>query len=208
MATISTLDPIWAYCNVSEVGLLDAEAYARRTGKRLGDATVTLILANGLEHPEKGKLVFIDRAVDTTTGTLRVRAQFPNPTVPPNPLPLLRPGMFGRIRVDLGTRPDSILVPERAVTQLQGKYFVWVVGPDNKTTQKGIKVGQQFGECLLVVDGLKAGDRIVEVGQQKVREGELVRPKTAKEMAEGSARGTPAEAAATAKAGNAQPSKE
>ena len=74
MATMSTLDPIWIYCNVSEVGLLNADDYARRTGKRIADAPVSLILANGSVHPEKGKIVFIDRAVDVKTGTLRIRA--------------------------------------------------------------------------------------------------------------------------------------
>ena len=73
MATMSTLDPIWIYCNVSEVGLLNADDYARRTGKRVTDAPVSLILANGSVHPHKGKIVFIDRAVDIKTGTLRIR---------------------------------------------------------------------------------------------------------------------------------------
>ena len=98
LATISQLDPIWFYCNVSEVQYLRAEAETRRTGKNVDDLPVTLILANGSEHPDKGKIVFIDRAVDVKTGTLRVRAEFPNPEK------LLRPGMFARIKVDLGVR--------------------------------------------------------------------------------------------------------
>ena len=96
---------------------LKAETESRRTGKNIADLPITLILANGSVHPAKGKFVFIDRAVDTKTGTLRVRAEFPNAEK------LLRPGMFGRIKVDLGVRPDSILVPERAVAELQGKNF-------------------------------------------------------------------------------------
>ena len=79
--------------------------------------------------------------------------------------------MFARIQVDLGTRPDSILVPERAVAELQGKNFVWVIGPDNKATQRPVKVGEQIGESLLILEGLKAGERIVVEGLQKVREG-------------------------------------
>jgi membrane fusion protein (multidrug efflux system) len=92
--------------------------------------------------------------------------------------------MFGRIKVDLGTRPDSIAVPERAVTELQGKSFVWAVGSDNKVMQRAVKVGGQLGENLLILDGLKPGDRIVVEGLQKVREGAPVEPKTAAEIAQ------------------------
>ena len=178
LATISTLDPIWFYCNVSEAQYLRASTVDRRAGMKLEDLPITLILANGTEHPDKGKIVFLDRAVDAKTGTLRVRAAFANSQR------LLRPGMFGRIKVDLGNRPDSILVPERAVAELQGKNFVWVVGSDNKTNQRGVTVGDQIGENLLIVEGLKSGDRIVTEGLQKVREGATVKPMTAQEMAQ------------------------
>ena len=95
----------------------------------------------------------------------------------------LRPGMFARIKVDTGTRSDSILVPERAVAELQGKTFVWVIGADAKATQRAVKVGETIGENVLIVEGLKAGERIVTEGLQKVREGASVQPKTAAEMA-------------------------
>jgi len=186
LVTISTLDPMWFYCSVSEVEYLKADAEAQRTGKRVRDLPITLILADGSVHPEKGKLVFIDRAVDVKTGTLRVRAEFPNPAK------LLRPGMFGRIKVDLGVRPDSILVPERAVAELQGKNFVWVVAQDNKTSQRPIKVGSQFGENLMVLEGLKAGERIVVEGLQKVREGAQVQPMTATQLAQANTTAPPA----------------
>jgi membrane fusion protein (multidrug efflux system) len=132
-------------------------------------------------HPDKGKFVFLDRAVDVKTGTLRVRAEFPNSAK------RLRPGMFGRIKVDLGVRPGSILVPERAVAELQGRNFVWVVGSDNKTSQRAVKVGLQFGENLMILEGLKSGEHIVVEGLQKVREGALVKPMTAQEMAQAAA---------------------
>jgi len=178
LVTISTLDPIWFYCNVSEVDYLKAEAETKRTGKQVQDLPVTLVLANGSLHPDKGKFVFIDRAVDTKTGTLRVRAEFANAAK------ILRPGMFGRIRVDLGSRANSILVPERSVAELQGKNFVWVIGADNKATQRSVKVGGQYGENLLIQEGLKPEERIVVEGLQKVREGELVNPMTAAQMAQ------------------------
>jgi membrane fusion protein (multidrug efflux system) len=178
LATISVLDPIWFYCNVSEVDYIKAESELQRTGKHIEQLPVSLILANETKHPDQGKFVFIDRAVDPKTGTLRVRAQFANAQK------VLRPGMFGRIKVDLGTRPDSIAVPERAVTELQGKNFVWAVGSDNKVTQRSVKVGGQLGEDLLITEGLKPGERIVVEGLQKVREGAPVQPKTAAEIAE------------------------
>jgi len=199
LATMSTLDPIWFYCNVSEVGLLRANAEGQRTGKKLSDFPVTLILGDGSVHPEKGRIVFVDRAVDVKTGTLRVRAQFPNPRK------ILRPGMFGRIAIDLGVRPDSILVPERAVAELQGKNFVWIIGSDNKASQRPVKVGNQVGEKLLILEGLKAGERIVLEGLQKVREGAPVKPMTAEEMA---AAAQAAKPAATAKEDEGKPATE
>jgi membrane fusion protein, multidrug efflux system len=176
LATISKLDPVWFYCNVSEVSYLRAQAETQRTGKTFADLPVTLILADGSTHPDKGKIVFIDRAVDAKTGTLRVRAEFANPSKS------LRPGMFGRIIADLGVRPDSILVPERAVAELQGKNFVWVIAPDNQASQRPVTVGKQVGEKLLILDGLKPGERIVVEGLQKVRDGAPVKPMTAEEM--------------------------
>jgi membrane fusion protein (multidrug efflux system) len=178
LATISILDPMWFYCAVSEVDYLKAAGEAQRTGKQLMDLPVKLILANGSEHPEKGRFVFIDRAVDTKTGTLRMRAEFANPKK------TLRPGMFARIKVDLGVRPDSILVPERSITELQGKNFVWVVGSDNKTTQRSVKVGESIGENVSVLEGLKPGERIVVEGLQKVRQDAIVQPMTAGQVAQ------------------------
>ena len=186
LATISTLDPIWFYCNVSEVQFLKAQSEVSRTGKQVADLPLTLILANGTVHPARGNFVFIDRAVDVKTGTLRVRAEFPNTEK------LLRPGMFGRIKVDLGVRPDSILLPERAVAELQGKNFVWVIDPDNKATQRAVKVGETVGGSLLILEGLKAGERFVVEGLQKVREGAPVQPMTAEQMAQAAAAQAPA----------------
>ena len=102
-------------------------------------------------------------------------------------------------------RPDSILVPERAVTELQGKNFVWVVTPDNKASQRPVIVGRQVGEKLLITEGLKPGDRIVVEGLQKVRDGALVKPMTAGEM---KAAEQVAKAAEAAKEGEAKPAKE
>ena len=187
MATMSTLDPIWFYCAISEVQYLKAESEVRRTGKQIAELPVSLILADGSVHPAKGKFVFIDRAVDTKTGTLRVRAEFANAEK------LLRPGMFARIKVDLGVLPNSILVPERAVAELQGKNFVWVIGPDNKATQRAVKLGETVGGTVMVLEGLQAGDRIVIEGLQKMREGAPVQPMTAVQMAQAAAKNAEAQ---------------
>jgi membrane fusion protein (multidrug efflux system) len=176
LATISTLDPIWFYCNVSEVEYIKAQEKSREIGKEIATLPLTLVLSDGAEIPEKGKFVFIDRAVNVKTGTLRIRAEFPNKNK------LLRPGMFARVRVDLGTREDSIEVPERAIVQLQGKNFLWVVTPENTASQRPVVLGEQVGGKFLVLEGLKAGERIVIEGLQKVREGTVVSPMTAAEL--------------------------
>lgn len=194
LATISTLDPIWFYCSVSEVQYLTAEAKIRSSGRQLADLPVSLILADGSVHPDKGKFVFIDRAVDVKTGTLRVRCEFPNRAK------ILRPGMFARLRVDLPVRPNSLVIPERAIAELQGKNFVWVIGPDDKATQRPVKLGDPISSGVLVVEGLKAGERIVVEGLQKVREGVPVKPMTAEEMKLAAQAAKQAEAAKPAEA--------
>ena len=184
LATISTLDPIWFYCNLSEVKFLKAEREIRDRGLKIEELPITLILADGSEHPDKGRLVFLDRAVDVNTGTLRARAEFSNPDK------VLRPGMFGRIRVDLGVQADSIVVPERAVTELQGKNFVWVVDKDNKASQRPVKVGDTVEGGVMILEGLEAGERLITEGLQKVREGTPVQPRTAAQIAEAAAEAT------------------
>jgi len=168
LATISKLDPIWFYGAISEEQYLKAENEVRSKGRKVSELSVSLILADGSVHPEKGNFVFVDRAVDVKTGTLRLRAEFANKQG------RLRPGMFGRIAVDLGTRPDSILVPERAVAELQGRNFVWLVDGESKASQRPVEVGEAIGGYVQVLKGLKAGDRIVVEGLQKVREGGAV----------------------------------
>ncbi len=210
MATISVLDPIWFYCSVSEVQYLRAEAELRRTGKRVMELPVTLLLADGSEHPDKGRFVFLDRAVDTRTGTIRVRAEFANPDVKAGEATskVLRPGMFGRIRVNLGERENVLLVPERALTELQGIHFVWVVGVDNKAARRPVKLGPQVGEGFIVLDGLKAGERIIVEGLQKARQDQLVQPMTEAQAAAVAAQAVPRADAKKAKEGEAKRGKE
>ncbi len=178
LATISQLNPIWFYCAISEVDYLRAEHRLQETGRRLGDVPLTLILADGSEHPTPGKWVFLDRAVDVTTGTIRARAEFSNPKG------ILRPGMFARVRVTSQQDRESILVPERALVELQGKSFLWVIDADNKATQRPVKVAPaRIGGNAVIVEGLKVGERIVVEGVHKVREGLPVQPLTAEQLA-------------------------
>lgn len=177
LATLSTLDRMWFHCAISEVDYLRAEAEVRRSGRRIADQPVSLILADGSTHPAQGRFVFMDRTVDPKTGTLRVRAEFPNPGQ------LLRPGMFGRLRVDLGQRTNAITVPERALAELQGRHFVWLVTPDGKATQRSVQAGEKSPAGILILEGLQAGERLIVEGLQKVREGAPVNALTAQELA-------------------------
>ncbi|KAB2638800.1 MAG: efflux RND transporter periplasmic adaptor subunit [Verrucomicrobia bacterium] len=173
LATLSTLDPMWFYCNISEVDYMHAVEQSEKLGRDINTLPLTLILSDGKEHTEPGKFVFIDRAVDTKTGTLRIRVEFPNPKK------FLRPGMFARVRVNLGKRADSITVPERAMVELQGKTFVWVISDDGKASQRAVKTGDQVDSLFIILDGLKAGEKIIVEGIQKVREGIPVNAVTA-----------------------------
>ncbi len=182
LATISQLDPIWFYCAISEVDYLHAERTAREAGRQVGELPVSLILSDGSEHPEPGKWVFVDRAVDVKTGTIRARAEFPNPQK------ILRPGMFARIRLSLRADGGNILVPERALVELQGKSFVWVVDADNKVSQRSVRVAPiRISQHGVILEGLKAGERVVVEGVQKLHEGALVQPMTAAQIAEATA---------------------
>ena len=177
LATMSTLDPIWFYCNVSEVEYIKAEEKSRSIGRDIASLPLSLILSGGEILPDQGRFVFIDRAVDVKTGTLRIRAEFPNKKK------LLRPGMFARVMVDLGTRKDSIEVPERAVVELQGRTFLWVITPESTASQRPVKLGEQVGSNFLVLEGIKPGERIVVEGLQKVREGAPVNAMTTSQIA-------------------------
>ncbi len=202
LATISQTDPIWFYCYVSEVDFLQSERLATEAGRKMGELPVNLILSDGTEHPEQGKWVFIDRVVDASTATIRARAEFPNPRK------VLRPGMFARVRISLPTGDGNILVPERALTELQGRNFVWVVSADNKASQRAVEVAPiRIGSDAVILKGLEPGERVVVEGVQKLREGAPVQPKTADEVAKTLDAPTPPAAAAHAKQDETKPAK-
>ncbi len=119
----------------------------------------------------KGTLAAIDRGVDAQTGTLLVKFAFANPER------LIRPGQYGRVRVTAETLPNALLVPQRAIKEIQGIYQLAVVGADNKVALRTVKVGPRFGDLWVISEGLKPGEKIVAEGLQRVRDGSVVTPK-------------------------------
>jgi membrane fusion protein (multidrug efflux system) len=168
LTTVSTVNPIKVYIQVSEQEYLQAGSQA---GKRVEKLQAELILADGSVFPQKGTFAFADRQVDVKTGTIKVAAVFPNPGN------FLRPGQYGKIRVATSTRKDALLVPQRAVTEIQGKYMVAVVGPDNKVDMRPVKTAERVDNLWVILEGLKPGERVVVEGIQKVRPGMQVTPK-------------------------------
>jgi len=173
LTTVSTLDPIKVYFTASEQEWLDWNRRFPTEASRVAQRKLLpleLILANGTTYPHQGFIYFSDREVNQTTGSIRIAGTFPNPEN------ILRPGGYGRIRAATNIREGALLVPQRAVTELQGSYQVAVVGADNKVSIRTVKVGEQTGSMWIVQEGLKPGERVVAEGVQKVRAGALVNP--------------------------------
>jgi membrane fusion protein (multidrug efflux system) len=133
-------------------------------------AVLELVLADGTVHPAKGTLVFVDRNVDPETATILMEAAFPNPGG------IVRPGQYARVRAVVETKAGAILVPQRAVTELQGIYNVAVVGRDDAVEIRMVTPGERIGSLWVIESGLKAGERVVVEGVQKVRPGVKVKP--------------------------------
>jgi RND family efflux transporter MFP subunit len=172
LATISTVDPIKVYFQISEQDYLKV-AQERIEANRTNPAPappIEIILADGTLYPLQGKFSAVDRQVDNQTGTIRLAALFPNPDN------VLRPGQFVRVRVTVRTLHGALLVPQRAVNELQTSFELAVVGADNKAEIRTVKVGERVGSFWVVEDGLKPGARVVVEGLQKVRDNELVKP--------------------------------
>jgi membrane fusion protein (multidrug efflux system) len=162
------VDPIKVYIQISEQEYLRL-AEARKKNQQRGP--IELILANGAVYPHKGEFAFADRQVDVRTGTIKFGILFPNPGN------LLRPGQFGKVRAVVDERIGALLVPQRAVAEMQGRNLVAVVGQDNKATIKPVTVAEQVGSDYIITQGLKPGEKVVIEGVQKVKEGQMVAPK-------------------------------
>jgi membrane fusion protein, multidrug efflux system len=172
LTTVSQIDPILFRAGISEaeyLRLAKRQQEAGRTGTPRAD--IELILADGTTHPHKGQVDAIERAVDPTTGTLAIQVKFPNPGR------VVRPGQYGRARFVVETKAGALLVPQRAVAELQNLYSVAVVGADNKVAFRNVKVGPRVDSLWVIEEGLKPGEKVIVEGLQKVREGSPVSPK-------------------------------
>jgi RND family efflux transporter MFP subunit len=168
VTSVSTLDPIKVYFTVGEPQYLafrkrfPTEASTRADQKTL---RIELVLADGSRYPHLGSFDFADRQVNESTGTIRIAALFPNPNN------ILRPGGYAKVRVFVDVQHNALLVPQRAVSELQGGYQVAVVDHDNKVAIRPVTVGAQVDSRWVISDGLNPGDRVVAEGTQKVRPG-------------------------------------
>jgi RND family efflux transporter MFP subunit len=180
---ISQVNPIKTYFPITGVEYL-------RIANRLSPGTVDLfshtspiplelILSNGSTYGYKGRILFADRQVDPQTGTIQIVGAFPNPGN------ILRPGQTGRVRAITDFRRGALLVPQRAVTELQGAYQVAVVGTDNKISVRAVEVGERSGTMWIINQGLKLGERVVAEGTGRVRDGMVVTPQPYTPPAEG-----------------------
>ncbi len=169
LTTVSTVDPIKVMVPISEQEFLGLQSKKRAPGapKR----QIQLILADGSVFPKTGEFAFADRQVDPSTGTLKIAVLFPNPGN------VLRPGQYAKVRAVIDTIPGAIVVPQRAVNELQGNFQVAVVGPDNKISIRTVKPGEKTGSLIVINQGLQAGERVVVEGQMKVKDGMTVNPK-------------------------------
>ena len=175
LTTISTVNPILANFTVSEQEYLGAMRQIRKDKSSddvaLGRLEWHLRLADGSSYPNPGKFYALDRQVDIKTGSILVQVQFPNPGN------ILRPGGFGSVSTVTNIQAGALVVPQRAVSEVQGGFMAAVVGSDNKVHIEPIKIGAKSGDMWIVSDGLKVGDRIIADGIQKVQDGVMVNPK-------------------------------
>lgn len=171
LTSVSQVDPIKVYFPMSEQDYLRTQKFGMHaTSTPLEGVPLTLVLADGQVYPHPGKVLWADRQVDPSTGTIRVAAGFPNPGN------ILRPGGYGRVRAVTDERRDALLVPQAGVAELQGTYQVATVGSDNKVRVQNVQLGPQVGEDWIVNQGLEAGDRVVVGGLQYARQGATVNP--------------------------------
>lgn len=179
LTSVSQVDPVKAFFPISEQEYLHAQ---QKSGTHAGSFfgnSLELILADGSIYPQKGKILLSNRQVDSNTGTIRIVAAFPNPGN------ILRPGQYGRVRVETSMKSGALLLPQSAVAQSQGSYQVAVVGGDHKVSMRTVKPGETVGTMWVINEGLKPGEQVVVEGLQKVKEGTPVTPRPAHLSTEG-----------------------
>ena len=170
--TVSEVDTILVTFFITETQYLEVTRYQAKQGSKQpenGKASFELILVDGSLYDHNGKLDFIDREVDTTTGAILVQASFPNPEK------LLRPGQFTKVRIKAQVVKDAILIPQRSVMEIQGLHNVFMVSTDNKVATREIEVGAKIGSFWMITEGLKPGEKVIYEGLQKVKDGATVK---------------------------------
>jgi RND family efflux transporter MFP subunit len=176
LTTVSQLDPIKAYFPLSEqeyLAIAGSVATPESTSKLWQTSGgLSLVLADGTEYPRKGRVLAIDREVDPKMGTIRVSALFPNPGN------VLRPGQYGRVRAQTTMRKQVLLVPQRAVAELQSGFQLRIAKSDNHVAVRTVKLGPRVGNRWIVLEGLQPGERVI-VDAPTVRDGTAVNPKPA-----------------------------
>ena len=172
LTSVSQINPIKAYFSISEQQYLHfAERINAQTQKQIpsGGPPFDLILADGSTYPHQGTGLLTNRQVDTTTGSIQLVCSFPNPHN------ILRPGEFGRLRAAAEVRRGALLVPQKAVSELQGAYQLAVVGSDSKVSIRPVSVGERAGEAWIIESGVKPGELVIVEGLQKVQGGSTVK---------------------------------
>jgi membrane fusion protein, multidrug efflux system len=171
LTTISQLDPIKAFIPMSEQQYLHFARERSNQEQRREKASIQLILADGSTYPAAGQFFFAGLQVDIKTGTIQVAILFPNPTN------LLRPGQYARVRAIVEQKPNALLVPQRAITEMQGRFLVAVVHADNTVEMRQVKPSVTIDDMQVIDEGLKLGESVIVEGIQKVRPGSKVEPK-------------------------------
>lgn len=167
MTTVSSVNPIYVDVSIAEQDYL---RFQREKANQTHPRNLELILGDNTLFPQRGQILFVNREVDTRTGTIQVRGQFPNPGN------VLRPGQYARIRAMTVLLKNAVLIPQVSVSELQGIYQVGLVSSDNKVTIKNVKLGPQFGDMWVVDSGLEPGETVIVDGLQRVRTGMTVNP--------------------------------
>ncbi len=177
MVTVSQIDPIWAYFNISESDYLaNAAEISRvlRSGGVKSKADVEFIQANGELYPAKGSIIFVNRQIAAGTGTIQLAAAFPNKDA------ILRPGGFGQVKFQTTNHANALLIPQPAVIEVQTNYQVVVLNPEGRAMIRPVKVGARVGPNWIITDGLTAGEKVVVDGFQKVQMAYASNPEFAK----------------------------
>ncbi|MEY4701898.1 MAG: hypothetical protein RL326_2085 [Pseudomonadota bacterium] len=171
--TVSKIDPIHVRFPVSEKEYLYFSKLMEDQGPNRETRVLQLVLADGSVHPELGELVSVDRNIDAQTGAITAEASFPNPTK------RIRPGMFAKIKTNAETRKDVLVVPKRAIKDIQGQLQVFVIGKDGAVEPRNVQLGADAGDARIVDSGLSEGELVAVDGIQRLRSGMTVKPKIA-----------------------------